>query len=182
MHTDTHTRIATQGQRGDVSAGGHTLPAPQKAHGTLALLPCLSGVVAYLFWEERLDALDGLPVLIDARAHLCHRSSRHMGHRVASPIPAPSPPSPTPAGVLLLRAHLSDPLRLVPPNSVKYTAYRDHVDYYLCIQTLKPKTGCISTRCHFKGRIARSQVGRHLMRVLQLRHTSCSTRLSTLPS
>lgn len=42
MHTDTHTRIATQGQRGDVSAGGHTLPAPQKAHGTSALLPCLS--------------------------------------------------------------------------------------------------------------------------------------------
>lgn len=42
------------------------------------------------------------------------------------------------------------------------------------------KTGC--SRCHFKGRIARSQVGRHLMRVLQPRHTSRSTRLSTLPS
>lgn len=181
MHTDTHTRIATQGQRGDVSAGGHTLPAPQKAHGTSALLPCLSGVVAYLFWEERLDALDGLPVLIDARAHLCHRSGRHMGHRVASPIPAPSPPSPTPAGVLLLRAHLSDPLRLVPPNSVRHTAYRDHVYYYLCIQSLEPQNWMYAAQgVTSKG--ARSQVGRHLMRVLQPRHTSCSTRLSTLPS
>lgn len=180
MHTDTHTRIATQGQRGDVSAGGHTLPAPQKAHGTSALLPCLSSR-----WRTCSGKSASTP-LIASQCSLMHvptcatAAAGTWGTGWPRRFPPPAPRVP-----LLRVCFFSEPIfQTRSASSRQLLSGTRHIGTMFIItyvfKAWNRKTGC--SRCHFKGRIARSQVGRHLMRVLQPRHTSCSTRLSTLPS